>query len=69
MEIGANREASRTPAQFSQGWGALQRFLPVGGAAKGIPLNAVMRGSAASIPRTHPFSVFTCLSIGLFLLP
>jgi hypothetical protein len=59
MEIGANREQSRTPAQLSQGWGALQRFFLVGGEAKGIPLKAVIRGSAASIPRTHPFSVLT----------
>jgi len=57
MEIGAKRQQSRIPAQFSQGCGARQRFFPVGGAAKGIPLKAVIRGSAASIPRTQPFSV------------
>ena len=63
MEIGANRLASRTPAQLPQGCGAFHRFLPTGGAAKGIPLKDVIRGSAASMPRTQPFSVFTCLSI------
>ena len=67
MEIGANRLASRTPAQFPQGCGARHRFFPIGGAANGIPLKAVILGSAASMPRTQPFSVFTCLSI--FLSP
>ena len=38
-------------------------FFPVGGAAKGIPLKDVIRGSAASMPRTQPFSVLTCLSM------
>ena len=69
MEIGAKREQSRTPAQFPQGFGARQRFSPSGGAAKGIPLNAVIRGSAASMPRTQPFSVFTCRSILYSLRP
>ena len=58
MEIGANRDASLTPSQSAAGCGARQRFSPIGGAANGIPLNTVILGSAASIPRTHPFSVF-----------
>lgn len=59
--MGPKREASLTPSQLSQGWGALHLFFPTGGAAKGIPLKAVILGSAASIPLTHPFSVFAFL--------
>src|SRR5690554_6716790 len=35
----------------------------MGGAAKGIPLKLVMRGSAAGRPRTNPFLMRTSLSI------
>ena len=53
--------------QLSAGCGALHLRSPTGGFAKGIPLNAVTRGSAAGMPLTMPFSVFTTLSI--LLLP
>lgn len=66
-EIGAKRAQSFIPSQFSHGKGARQRFFPVGGAANGTPRKAVIRGSAASIPRTRPFSVFVCRIIDLLL--
>jgi hypothetical protein len=42
-----NPAADRTPSHFGAGCGARHRFSPIGGAAKGIPLNA--RTDAVSV--------------------
>ena len=60
------REKGCGPFGAEQGDG-FEGFFPVGGAANGTPRKAVIRGSAASIPRTRPFSVFVCRIIDLLL--
>src|ERR1022692_3837883 len=57
MQRGPNFTALRTPFQAGTGWGAFQRNGPTGGAAKGMPLNAVTPLLAA--PFTRPVSTFT----------
>ena len=68
IEIGPNSKQSRMPSQFSAGCGARQRFFPTGGAAKGIPLNTLMRVLLPGRPRTRPFSVFTTFNIHFLLI-
>ncbi|GAA0361245.1 hypothetical protein GCM10008932_12360 [Alkalibacterium iburiense] len=66
MDIGANSNVFNVPSQSSTGCGARQRFSPTGGAANGIPLKEVMRGSAAGKPSIKPFSIFVFLNISSF---
>ena len=49
--------AARTPVHGATGWGARHRRLPTGGAANGMPLNAITRSLAT--PSTSPLSIFT----------
>ena len=49
MQLGAYSVASLIPVQLFAGCAALQRFSPMGGKAKGIPLNAVTDASESTI--------------------
>src|ERR1017187_10852791 len=54
-----NRSAGRIPDHGAGGCGGRQRRSPVGGAANGIPLNAVMAGFVPDTPDTRPLSIRT----------
>ena len=56
--LGPNSVALRTPCHRAAGCGAFQRSGPVGGAAKGMPLNTFMPDS--QVPSTTPQAVLTC---------
>src|SRR3979411_1134230 len=52
--------AGRTPFHFAAGCGGCQRRLPTGGAAKGMPLTALILWSVVNRPSTLPLSVLIC---------
>src|SRR5258708_228531 len=53
--VAENALASRTPSHGCGGIGAANRWLPTGGAAKGIPLNTTT--PCSYLPRTAPLLV------------
>src|SRR5580704_9613879 len=59
MQLAPNLSAAFTPDHLATGWGARQRSAPTGGAANGIPLNAVMEASRAGVPDTIPPETLT----------
>jgi hypothetical protein len=57
MEAAPNESAVITPSQGTTGCGSFQRKSPTGGAAKGMPLYAIMPFVAVSTPITLPPSM------------
>src|SRR5436190_1386364 len=51
--------AFRTPSQFATGWGSFHLRTPVGGCAKGIPLNIRTPDFCAPMPSINPFEILT----------
>src|SRR5581483_10883327 len=59
MHRGPNFSALRTPVQFLGGCGGFQRKSPMGGSAKGIPLNSRTPVAESVVPASVPLAVFT----------
>src|SRR3982751_3926693 len=59
MQLGPNSAAWRTPVHATGGSGAFHRLSPTGGAANGMPLNAVRPGFRPAAPETVPPSPLT----------
>src|SRR2546422_6804896 len=52
-----NSMVFRTPSQFFTGWGSFHLRGPVGGCAKGIPLNMRTPDFCAPVPSITPFEI------------
>src|SRR4051794_23302882 len=58
MQLEPNSPALRTDFQGTSGLGSRHRRSPTGGAANGMPLNAVMEGSRPGTPVSTPPSTW-----------
>ena len=59
MQLAENAFADRTPSHLAGDCGGRHRRPPMGGAAKGMPLNTRTVGTVPATPDTRPASVFT----------